>query len=71
MKNSNDLIIKNYIKKVTKLTPNIYHTRLKLTLQRNISECFHDTPELTNTMIHERFGTPEHFASEYLSGMNA
>lgn len=71
MKNKNDLIIKKYIKKVANLTPNIYRSRLRFELQSSISECFHDTPELTNTMIHERFGTPEHFANEYLSGMNA
>lgn len=71
MKNTNDLIIKNYIKKVTKFVPNTYRARLKKELQNSLFESFHDSSALTETMLHERFGTPEHFATEYLSAMDA
>lgn len=70
MKNTNDSIIKNYIKKVTKLIPSTYRSRLQTELHSSITECFHDAPELTVSMLYERFGTPEEFASEYLSGMD-
>lgn len=70
MKNTNDSIIKNYTKKVTKLIPGTYRSRLKTELQSSINECFHDAPELTVSMLQERFGTPEEFATEYLSGMD-
>lgn len=71
MKNTNDLIIKKYIMKITKLVPCTYRSHLKTELQSSITECFHDVPELTSSMIQERFGTPENFATEYLSGMDA
>lgn len=71
MKNTNDYIIKNYIKKVTKLVPRTYCSRLKTELQSSITECFHNVPELTVSMLQEQFGTPEVFATEYLSGMDA
>lgn len=71
MKNTNDSIIKRYTKKVIKRIPNAYHARLKIELQNNLFERFHDIPNLTESMIHESFGTPEHFATEYLSGMDA
>lgn len=70
MKNTNDSIIKNYIKKVTKLIPSTYRSRLQTELHSSITECFHDSPELTVSMLYERFGTPEEFATEYLSGMD-
>ena len=70
MKNTNDSVIKNYIKDVTNLVPGPYRSRLKTELQNSIMECFHDVPELTASMLHERFGTPENFAAEYLSGMD-
>ncbi len=70
MKNTNDSIIKNYIKKVTKLIPSTYRSRLQTELHSSITECFHDVPELTVSMLQERFGTPEEFATEYLSGMD-
>lgn len=70
MKNTNDSIIKNYIKKVTKLIPSTYRSRLQTELHSSITECFHDATELTTSMLHERFGTPEGFATEYLSGMD-
>lgn len=70
MKNTNDSIIKNYIKKVTKFVPATYRSRLKTELQNSIMECFHDVPELTASMLQERFGTPENFAAEYLSSMD-
>lgn len=70
MKNTNELIIKNYIKKVTKYVPNTYRARLKKELQNSLLESFHDSSALTETMLHERFGTPEHFATEYLSAMD-
>lgn len=71
MKNTNDLIIKKYIMKITKLVPSTYRSHLKTELQNSITECFHDVPELNASMIQERFGTPEDFATEYLSGMDA
>ena len=70
MKNTNDSIIKNYIKKVTKLIPSTYRSRLQTELHSSITECFYDAPELTVSMLYERFGTPEEFATEYLSGMD-
>lgn len=70
MKRTNDLIIKRYVKKVLQLTPSAYRSHLKRTLQNNVTERFHDVPELTVSMIQERFGTPEDFATEYLSGMD-
>ena len=70
MKNTNDSIIKHYIKKVTKLIPSTYRSRLQTELHSSITECFHDTPELTVSMLYERFGTPEAFATEYLSSMD-
>ena len=70
MKNTNDSIIKNYIKKVTKLIPSTYRSRLQTELHSSITECFHDASELTISMLQERFGTPEEFATEYLSGMD-
>ncbi len=71
MKNTNDSIIKNYVKDVLQLIPGTYHRRLKKELQGCISERFHSIPELTDSMIYERFGTPESFAADYLSGMDA
>lgn len=70
MKNSNQLIIKNYIKKTLKLTPSVYRTRLKNELQNNIADAFYDVPVLTEEMLHSRFGTPEQFADGYLSGID-
>lgn len=70
MKNTNDSIIKNYIKEITKLVPDTYRSRLQTELHSSITECFHDAPELTISMIQEHFGTPEEFATEYLSGMD-
>lgn len=70
MKNTNDSIIKNYIKNVTKLIPSTYRSRLQTELHSSITECFYDAPELTVSMLYERFGTPEEFATEYLSGMD-
>ncbi len=70
MKNTNDLIIKNYIKKVTRFIPNTYRARLKKELQNSLFESFRDSPALTESMLHERFGTPEQFATEYLSALD-
>ncbi len=70
MKNTNDSIIKNYIKKVLKLIPSTYRSRLQTELHSSITECFHDDPELTVSMIQEHLGTPKDFATEYLSGMD-
>ncbi len=70
MKNMNDSVIKNYIKKVTKLIPNTYRSRLQTELHNSIIERFHNTPELTVSMLYEHFGTPEEFATEYLSCMD-
>lgn len=70
MKNTNDLTIKRYVKKVLRLTPPTYRSRLKKELQNSISECFHDTPALTESMICKHFGIPQHFATEYLSLMD-
>ncbi|MBR6537073.1 MAG: hypothetical protein IKT67_07705 [Lachnospiraceae bacterium] len=70
MKNTNDSIIKNYIKQVLKLIPSTYRSRLQTELHSSITECFHDTPELTVSMLQEHFGTPKEFATEYLSGMD-
>lgn len=71
MKNSNQSIIKNYIKKTLKLTPSVYRARLKNELQNNIADAFYDVPVLTEEMLHSRFGTPEQFADGYLSGIDA
>lgn len=71
MKNTNDAIIKKYIKKVLKYIPSPYQSHLNNELQDSLYETFHDSSDLTEVMIHERFGTPEHFAAEYLSGLDA
>lgn len=71
MKNTTDNLIKTYSRKVQKLIPNRCRTRLNAELQSSLSEAFHDVTDLTEDMIYKRFGTPEHFASEYLSGMDA
>lgn len=71
MKNTNEANIKKYTKKVLKHIPSPYHNHLKNELQDSLYETFHDSFDLTEAMIHERFGTPEHFAAEYLSGLDA
>jgi len=71
MKNTNDSIIKIYIKEITKLVPSTYRSRLKTELQGSITECFRHVPNLTISMLQEHFGTPEEFATEYFSGMDA
>ena len=71
MKRTNDLIIKRYVKQVLQLTPDTYRSRLKKELKNSIFECFHNTPDLTESMICEHFGTPQHFAANYLASMDA
>lgn len=71
MKNTHDTNIKRYTKKVLKFIPSPYRKHLKNELQDSLYETFHTETALTEAMIHERFGTPEHFAAEYLSALDA
>lgn len=70
MKRTNDFIIKRYVKQVLQLTPTTYRSRLKKELKSNIFDRFHDTPALRESMICEHFGTPQHFAANYLLSMD-
>ena len=70
MKNTNDSVIKKYVKEVLQLTPGTYRFRLKKELTSSICEHFHDMPEVTQSMLHECFGTPQIFAANYLSSMD-
>jgi len=67
MKNTNEHIIRKYIKKVLKYVPNTYRSRLKNELNNSLFDSFHDIPNLTNSILYEHFGSPEHFATEYMS----